>query len=373
MLSRLELSQRERYRRYYYELARDQLEAYLVDYMLLRSYATFKKAETPYPFLEMRELKPGGFSPHFENPLHNRLLLLFYEGSLKDRLKKHLRYREKNALILKNLREFHVELPRAPLSEAKILSAPPFGNLLESLLPLDYAILIQQDVLAGERLRFAISHFHVKIDVLLDEMVEQLAKRLKYITRDLYERGETYAQLLEHKFFEYYSFHETVAGRRSAAMIAHQLLRQREEGSTVFVGSTEGRSLTSLAEETISKQLLLSLTRQELRVLLKRKNLRPDYFTEHYVVDADEKSCVVIFKCVYEHTEQARPPRDGKLRGDLNPKARWVTITKQFIVPKPGHHDQRPIPYPTIYRAAAPKDDRPAQPKAVEASPAPAS
>lgn len=350
MLSRLELSQRERLRRYYYELARDVIEEHLIEYMLVRSYTNFRQNGESYPFVEMRELKPGGASPRYEHPLHNHLLMVFSEGALGDDLKKNLRFREKNGMTIKNLREFEVEVSDPRMHDMKFLSNADFDKLLDVLLPLDYALIMQQEMSASDRLRYGISHFHVKIDVLLDDMVEQWAKELKYVTRDIYEKGEGYAQLLERKFFEYHSFHETAAGRRSAAMVAFQLLRRRDELCTVFVGSSEARTLTCISERGIRKYILLPLKKKQLRGILEANDLDAGEFAEHYDIDGAGKQSVVIFLAVYEHTGIALPPSDGKVRDSLQPKGRWLTITRQLIVPKPKHSDQRPIHYPTIYR-----------------------
>ena len=56
--TREELSKKNRLRRSYYKLLRDELDEYLVQYSLIDSYNNFCTRKIPYPFVEKRELKP---------------------------------------------------------------------------------------------------------------------------------------------------------------------------------------------------------------------------------------------------------------------------------------------------------------------------
>ena len=55
---REELSQVDRIRRSYYELLRDELDQFLLQYALIDSYHNFVSQKIAFPFVEKRELKP---------------------------------------------------------------------------------------------------------------------------------------------------------------------------------------------------------------------------------------------------------------------------------------------------------------------------
>ena len=55
---REELSRAGRIRRSYYELLRDDLDQFLMQYALIDSYHNFVSQKIPFPFVEKRELKP---------------------------------------------------------------------------------------------------------------------------------------------------------------------------------------------------------------------------------------------------------------------------------------------------------------------------
>ena len=55
---RFQLSLQDRLRRSVYEVLRDQMDMYLIQYGLIDSYWNFCEAKEPYPFVPKRELKP---------------------------------------------------------------------------------------------------------------------------------------------------------------------------------------------------------------------------------------------------------------------------------------------------------------------------
>jgi hypothetical protein len=358
MLHHHELSQWEKIRRGFYAIIRDALEKTLIEYALVESYQGFCRQMQEYPFVERRELKPGAITRKREYPCQNRGLVLFYEGSLDTNMQKYFRFRERNRVSLKNLREYFVdmELPEDLEAGMKYVENEDFTKLFRSLLPLDYALLVQHDPLAKKRIRYLVSNFHVKIDGLLDQMVENMAKRLRYINRDLYEKGEEYAEALERKFFEYYSFHHAVGGRRSAAIVAAELFTMQEFCGTVYVTSAEARSLTCISEQGIAKFVLLELTDEEIEGIVGKEEKNKEEFRRDFLIAKTPQGGVAIFHVLYQHTEQALPPKDGTLRDTLNIKERWVTITNQSLIPVPAVTDRRPLPYPTIYRELSPGD-----------------
>ena len=130
---------------------------------------------------------------------------------------------------------------------------------------MDYAVLIQREpkLQEGEN-RYTISHFHVRVDWPITEAAEDLGRMLRYISKDLYEKGEKYAEDLQKKFFEYYCLQDMVGGRRTAAIVAAQYLRRFPCLSTIYVASTESRSLIQLTERGVSKVVLVKLGDKEV-------------------------------------------------------------------------------------------------------------
>ena len=63
---REELSQFNRLRRSYFELLRDELDQFMLDYALIQSYEKFSERKLRYPFIEKRELKPRARIPGIE-------------------------------------------------------------------------------------------------------------------------------------------------------------------------------------------------------------------------------------------------------------------------------------------------------------------
>ncbi|RMF84329.1 MAG: hypothetical protein D6736_19520 [Nitrospinota bacterium] len=353
MLQHHELSQWEKTRRGFYFIIRDTLERALIEYTLVESYANFMREAQAYPYVERRELKPGAVTRKQEYASQNPCLVLFYEGTLDTSMKKYFRFRERNRVSLKNLKEYlvDIELPEDLETSMKYVENADFTKFFHSLLPLDYALLIQHDPLAKKRIRYLVSHFHVKIDGLLDQMVENMAKRLRYINRDLYEKGEDYAEALERKFFEYYSFHHSAGGRRSAAIVAAELFHTLEFCGTVYVGSAEARSLTRISpEEGIAKFVLLELSEEEIEGIIRKTGSSREEFCRDFLIAQTRRGGVVIFQVRYQHTEHALPPKDGTFHETLNIKERWITVSSQSLIPVPHVIDRRPIAYPTIYR-----------------------
>ena len=62
-------------------------------------------------------------------------------------------------------------------------------NFIKELLPVDYALLIQRDTAGISKNRYGLSHFHVRIDWPIADAAEDMAQSLRYISKDLYEKG----------------------------------------------------------------------------------------------------------------------------------------------------------------------------------------
>jgi hypothetical protein len=346
---REELSLKDRLRRSYYELLRDELDQFLLEYALTDSYKKFQEKNIPYPFVEKRELKPRARIPDLEYSAQNAFLLIFLEDSIPDAHKKYIRFFDVNKTTKSNL----LRAKTLPLGEKfdrnqKCLESAQFFDFLKVLLPVDYALLIQRDPLARNRNRYALTHYHVKIDWPIAEAAEDLAQSLRYISKDLYEKGDKYAEDIQKKFFEYYSLPVMAGGRRSAAIVAAQYLKRIPCISTVYAGSSESRALIRISERGVSKAVLILFSRDEAAQICQEQQLTSQSFQRKYVVGKYRGKSVCIFQATYSWTNHARFPDDGKLR-ELNPDPYWLTVGGQYILPKPGIRKNPPLPYNLIY------------------------
>ena len=230
----------------------------------------------------------------------------------------------------------------------KYLETVHFRNFLKILLPVDYALLIQRDPAGVSRNRYSLSHFHVRIDWPIAEAAEDLARSLRYISKELYEKGDKYAEDIQKKFFEYYGLPVMAGGRRTAAIVAAQYMKRIPGITTVYVGSSETRSLIRISERGVSKAVLMKFSQKDLEPLLDGNHLTPRTFNKNYVVAREKKQAVCIFQASYARTSPSRPPEDGKLR-DIKPDLNWLAVGEQHIMPKPGVWKYPPLPLNIIY------------------------
>ena len=93
---REELSQKNRLRRSYYELLRDELDQQMLQYALIDSYNNFIQKKIPYPFVEKRELKPRARIPAVEYDCQNTFLVIFLEDRIPAIHKKYSRGEQTN-------------------------------------------------------------------------------------------------------------------------------------------------------------------------------------------------------------------------------------------------------------------------------------
>ena len=346
---REELSQACRLRRSYYEFLRDQLDQNLLQYALINSYDNFQNRKQPYPFVEKRELKPRALIPGVEYECQNTFLLIFIEDAIPEVHKKYIRFFDVNQTTKTNLLRYGA----LPLSgkfdrSQKYLESAHFVDFLNLLLPVDYALLIQKDTASSLKNRYNLTHFHVRIDWPIADAAEDLARSLRYISKDLYEKGDKCAEDAQKKFFEYYGLPVMAGGRRTAAIVAAQYLKRIPCITTVYAGSSETRALLRISERGASKSILMKFSDEELDQIAEANQLLPRTFKNKYVVAREKDDGVVIFHATYSYTNQARPPDDGKLR-DFKPDLNWLTVGGQHILPKPGVWKYPPIPLNVIY------------------------
>jgi len=346
---REELSQANKLRRSYYELLRDELDQFMISYALIDSYKNFLSKNISYPFVEKRELKPRARIPDVEYERQNAFLVIFIEDTIPAVHKKYIRFFDLNKTTKTNL--LHSKTLR--LSDdfdrnQKYLDSVHFYDFIKSLLPVDYALLIQRTPGIKKRDRYNLSHFHVKIDWPIADAAEDLAQNLRYISKDLYEKGDKYAEDIQKKFFEYYGLSVAAGGRRTAAIVAAQYLKKIPCISTVYVGSSESRALMRISEREISRSILMKFTNEELHQIVEANSLTPSTFKKNYMVAHEENYGIFIFQATYSCTNCSRPPDDGKLH-ELNPDLYWLTVGAQYIIPKPGVWKYPPLPINAIY------------------------
>jgi hypothetical protein len=328
---------------------RDELDQFVTSYALVNSYRRFAASGAVYPFVEKRELKPRARIPHMEYESQNAFLILFLEDTIPSVYKKYIRFFDVNKVSRTNLlRSKLVPLSGAFDRRLKHIESVHFFNFLETLLPVDYALLIQRDPATKARNRYSLTHYHVRIDWPIADAAEDLARTLRYISKDLYEKGEEHAEDLQKKFFEYYSMPVMSGGRRTAAIVASQFLRRLPCVSTVYAGSSETRALFRISEDGISKLILLKLSALEMAELAEANQIKPVTFKKNYLVAREGTSGVVVFRVAYTHTVHARPPEDGKLR-ELKPDVSWITVESQHVLPAPAAWRFPPLSYNMIY------------------------
>jgi hypothetical protein len=346
---REELSGENRLRRSYYELLRDELDALMMQYALIESYTRFQSSKVAFPFVEKRELKPRARIPDVEYECQNTFLVLFVEDTIPPEHKKYIRFFELNKTTKANM----LSSKTLPLSNKfdrnqKHLESLQFPTFIKALLPVDYALLIQRDPASKARNRYSLTHFHVRVDWPIIEAAESLARDLRYISKDIFERGDKYAEDLQKKFFEFYGLPLMAGGRRTAAIVAAQYLRQLSCIATVYAGSSETRGLIRISERGVSKAVLMQLSQDEMRNLAAANNISIQTFTKNYVIFRSPHNGVCIFQATYLPTDQARPPDDGKLR-EIKPDLSWLTVGGQHILPKPGVWKYPPLNFNIIY------------------------
>ncbi len=345
-----ELSLSERLRRSYYLLLRDEVNQFLLEKALTQSYQNFAAHKIPYPFVERRELKPRARIPKQEYECQNSFLVIFLEDIIPPEHKKYIRFFDSNRTTKTNL----LASKTLPLDSTfdrtqKYMDSAHFMDVFDELLPVDYALLIQRDPsrLLGQD-RYSISHFHVRIDWPITEAAEDMARELRYISKDLYEKGEKYAEDAQRKFFEYYSLPEMVGGRRTAAAVAAQYLKRIPCISSVYVASSESRALIRSTECGVSKFVLVKLTEKEMTQIAESNNMPVSRLKKNYMVAGEGRSGVFIFRVTYTRTVHAMPPESGKLR-ELVPEPYWLTVGYQHILPRPGVWEWRPIYCNLVY------------------------
>ena len=342
------LSYYEKIRRSIYEILRDNLEKKLMKISLLDSFYKHVEHGAEYNFPEKSELKPKSKKMERESELFNTFLIIFCEGVISPDLKNYLRFFPENKLIKKNVEYLaNVSLYKKFQHNLRYFDNPRFLDLLDELIYVDYALLIQQDPSVKKKNRYALTHFHVKIDWPIADAAEDLSKWLRYIQGNLYEKGDKEARLLQNKLFEYYGCHHNAGGRRTAGLIAAQLLKKMDFITTVYVSSSESRYLIKHSERGVSKFFLIKLIDKQITALAQKEKMELEDFKSLYLYPAGEYY-VGIAEAVYEYTSYSIPPEDGKLRR-FKPNYNWLKLKDEFLHPNFNSLSISPINYDWVY------------------------
>jgi len=287
-----------------------------------------------------------------ESDLFNTFIVIFCEGVIGSQLKNYIRFFPENKVVKKNLEYIaNYSLYKRFHRNLRYFDNPGFLDFLEELLDIDYALLIQQDPSLKKKNRYSLRHFHVKIDWPIADAAEDLAKHLRYIQNDLYEKGNKYARVLQKKLFENYACHHSVGGRRTAGLIAAQLLKNLDCISTIFVSSSESRVMHKYSERSVSKYFLIQFSKKQVAALARREGMNVDDFKSTYLYPA-EGYFIGISEAYYAHTNHSKPPEDGKLR-KLKPAYNWIKLKDGFLHPKIDALDATPINYDWVYTTEA--------------------
>ena len=288
--------------------------------------------------MEKSELKPKSKKKEKESELFNTFIVIFCEGIINPELKNYIRFFPENKVVKENL-EYLAEfsLNHNFSHTLKYFDTPRFFDF-------------QQDPTVKKRNRYALTHYHVKIDWPIADAAEDLGKWLRYIQNNLYEKGDNEARILQRKLFEYYGCHHSIGGRRTAALIAAQLLRRQDFISTVFVSSSESRSMIKYSERGLSKFFLIQLTEKQIAALSQKEGMDIETFRTSYLYPADGYD-LGISEAVYTHTLFSKPPEDGRLRRP-RPAYNWLKLRDEFLHPKDLSQTLRPISYNWVYAAA---------------------
>ncbi len=315
---------------------------------LIDSFFNYQREGVHYSFLDKSELKPKSKKMEKESELFNTFIVIFCEGAVSPELKNYIRFFPENSVVKKNLEYLpSFTIYKRFQQNLRHFDSSHFLDFLQDLLNIDYALLIQQDPTIKKKNRYSLTHFHVKIDWPIAVAAEDLAKWLRYIQNNLYENGDKEARILQNKLFEFYGCHHSVGGRRTAGLIAAQLLRKLDSISTVFVSSSESRSMYKYSERGVSKFFLIQLTNQQVNALAQREGMELETFKSTYLYAA-ENFYIGISEASYGPTFYSKPPADGKLR-KLRPAYNWLKLRDEFLHPTINALDAKPISYAWVY------------------------
>jgi len=317
-----------------FHAVRRHLTRLLIQHALIDSFGNFRDADKPYPFARPSQLMPSAVARSRERSHQNTALVFAVDGCLPVSLNKHFRLRTSNQVTWRNIQRLAPEIDLDDYkSSDNHCDSPNFAMLLNKLLPLDYALLVQQLPEADES--FELSHMHVKVERLTDNAIKELGRRLGYIDRRLFERGEDYVEALESKFFEYYGFAPNASGRKSAGAMAAQLFADAGMAFAVYVASQENNRLTVIDDSDLLCQYLLTRLdaseRLHFEAALAAAGLSDP---SPYIVAHDDGGAPVFIlrACMRRTVDAARAGARRRGKDVLEP---WLALVSEDVVALP--------------------------------------
>lgn len=349
--SRFELGHTEKIRRSIYVFLRDELELRLKTIALEQPYRQCQEKKIPYPYVDSSEMRPKKKEFSKESQEARPFFIIFCEDTVENIHQKYIRFSDSNKTKKDNIILVpDIRLHRSFSSAVRFFERDTFFEFLEQLVDVDYCLLIQRDNRYKKRNRYSLTHFHVKIDWPISEAAERLGRELRYISKSLYEKGERYAEILQQKLFEYYGcHHQATGGRRSAALIAAQYLKNINGLATVYVSSSETKTLTQYSEKGTARYAIIQIDKQYVAQLIEANNLTEESFRQGYALGESEKFFDVMLFVSYKNTEWGTPPADGKLR-ILKPDYAWLAVDMEMILPMPHAVSFRPLQIKWVYK-----------------------
>ncbi|MBN2297418.1 MAG: hypothetical protein JXM72_02430 [Deltaproteobacteria bacterium] len=350
--SRFELGHTEKIRRSIYVFLRDELERRMKSIALEEQYRLCQEKKIPYPYVDSSELRPKKKEFSMESTEARPFFIIFCEDTIDEMHQKYIRFSDSNRVRKDTIALVpNIRLHRSFYSAVRFFERDSFFELLDQLIDIDYCLLIQRDNRYKKRNRYSLTHFHVKIDWPIADAAESLAKELRYISKNLYEKGERYAEILQQKLFEYYGcHHQASGGRRSAALIAAQYLKSIPGLATVYVSSSETKTLTRYSEKGVARYAIIQIDKQFAKSICETNNLTEEGFRQGYALGESENFFDVIIFVSYKHTEWGAPPTDGKLR-ILKPDYSWLGVDMEMILPMPHAVSFRPVHVKWVYKS----------------------
>ena len=303
--------------------------------MLLGSHAAFADRGAPYPFAQRDRLMPDRFISSHEHRDQNTAFVILVDGPLRRALVKHFRLRDNNRVSWRNIQRL---APQLDISDYKAehcrLPSEASFDLLRKLITVDYALLLDREDTSAEA-PVILRHMHIKIERLTDNAIRELGRKLGYIERRLFERGEDHADALESKFYEYYGFSANASGRKSAAAMAAQLLAAHHERFTVFVAGQDDCRLTVLDESpTVAQYFLIRLDDADAHRLAATARDAEAADLGAYVAAHDGAGApLVIYRLRLRRTPAAQPGHRDLLDRSLS--GSWLDIAEEAVVPAP--------------------------------------
>jgi len=349
--SRFELGHTEKIRRSIYVFLRDELERRLKSIALEEPYLRCQEKKIPYPYVDSSEMRPKKKEFSKESSLARPFFIIFCEDTIDEIHQKYIRFSNSNRVRKDTISLVpDIGLHRSFYSAIRFFERDSFFTLLDQLIDVDYCLLIQRDNRYKKRTRYSLTHFHVKVDWPIADAAESLAKELRYISKNLYEKGERYAEILQQKLFEFYGcHHQASGGRRSAALIAAQYLKSIAGLATVYISSAETKTLTRYSEKGVARYAIIQFDKLYAKQICENNNLSEKSFRQGYALGESENHFDVILFVSYKHTEWGTPPSDGKLR-ILKPDYSWLAVDMEMILPMPHAVSFQPLHVKWVYR-----------------------